>query len=156
MTTRKSDLPSIIEQVKTVFEQQIPFNKLLQMEVEALSFEGARLRIEMRDELVGNFIHGILHGGVISTMLDVTGGLTAFMGLLQKMGPISNQEKVERLSKFGTIDLRVDYLRPGRGTYFISRGALLRTGNKVAVTRMELHNDDDELIALGTGTYLSV
>ena len=54
----------------------------------------------------------------------------------------------------GTIDLRVDYLRPGRGTHFLAEARLLRAGNKVAVTRMELHNDKEELLAVGTGTYL--
>ncbi|MGH9388979.1 MAG: thioesterase family protein, partial [Vicinamibacteria bacterium] len=29
-----------------------------------------------------------------------------------------------------------------------------RSGNKVAVTRMELHNDEDSLIAVGTAAYL--
>ena len=32
--------------------------------------------------------------------------------------------------------------------------AIMRTGKKVAVTRMELHNDEDLLIAVGTGTYI--
>jgi acyl-coenzyme A thioesterase PaaI-like protein len=29
----------------------------------------------------------------------------------------------------------------------------LRTGARVAVTRMEMRNDADKLIAVGTGTY---
>jgi len=45
-------------------------------------------------------------------------------------------------------------LRPGRGLYFIATGSVLRSGRKVAVTRMELHNDEDILIAVGTGCYL--
>ena len=54
----------------------------------------------------------------------------------------------------GTIDLRVDYLRPGIGKHFIASSFILRAGNKVAVTRMELHNDNGEHIAVGTGAYL--
>jgi acyl-coenzyme A thioesterase PaaI-like protein len=30
----------------------------------------------------------------------------------------------------------------------------MRTGRKVAVTRMELHNDEGVLVAVGTGTYI--
>ena len=56
--------------------------------------------------------------------------------------------------KMSTIDLRIDYLRPGRGKAFIADGKILRIGNKVAVTRMELHNDEGKLIAVGTGTYI--
>ncbi|MCP4614563.1 MAG: thioesterase family protein, partial [Planctomycetes bacterium] len=50
-------------------------------------------------------------------------------------------------------DMRVDYLRPPKGNEFIGTASILRRGNKVAVTRMELHNDEDKLIAVGTGTY---
>ena len=51
-------------------------------------------------------------------------------------------------------DLRVDYLRPGRGQSFTATAVLLRSGNKVAVVRTELHSEDGTLVAVGTGTYL--
>jgi uncharacterized protein (TIGR00369 family) len=151
-----SDTSQIVESVKSIFLDQIPFNKLLGMKIESLDFDSSRVRIDMREELVGNFIHGMLHGGVISSVLDVTGGLAAFMSLLKRMGHISNEERVARLSKFGTLDMRVDFLNPGRGKFFIATATVLRTGNKVAVTRMELHNDENLLIAVGTATYMVV
>jgi uncharacterized protein (TIGR00369 family) len=52
-----------------------------------------------------------------------------------------------------TIDMRVDYIRPGRGKTFFSTGELLRLGNKVAVVRTVFHNEEDVLIAAATGTY---
>ncbi len=156
MSENRTDFDELIQQVETIFVDKIPFNKLLGMHVESLDFESAKVKIEMRDELIGNFIQKTLHGGVTSSVLDVIGGLTAFMTLLKKMEGASSQEKLERLAKFGTIDLRVDYLRPGRGKYFIAQGSVLRTGKKIAVTRMELHNDQKILIAVGTGTYAVV
>ena len=154
--SEKTDFDELIQQVETIFVEKIPFNKLLGMHIESLDFDSAKIKIEMREELIGNFIQETLHGGVTSSVLDVIGGLTAFMTLLKKMEGASSQEKLERLAKFGTIDLRVDYLRPGRGKYFIAQGSVLRTGNKIAVTRMELHNDHEVLIAVGTGTYAVV
>ena len=156
MNYEQATFEQLIEQVKTVFMEQIPFNKYLGIQIESLHLEGARIRIDMREELIGNFMHGTLHGGVISSVLDVMGGLTAFLSLLKKIDKEPSQKQLERLAKFGTIDLRVDYLRPGRGNYFIATGTVLRTGNKVAVTRMELHNDQQLLIAVGTGTYAVV
>jgi len=50
--------------------------------------------------------------------------------------------------------MRVDYLRPPIGNEFIGTASILRKGSKVAVTRMELHNDEKKLIAVGTGTYI--
>ena len=50
--------------------------------------------------------------------------------------------------------MRVDYLRPGRGNGFQSSGTVMRTGNKMAVTRMELRNEANTMIAVGTGAYI--
>ena len=54
----------------------------------------------------------------------------------------------------GTIDLRIDYLRPGRGHYFLATGRVVRLGGRVAVAHMELVNDKDEQIATGSAAYI--
>jgi uncharacterized protein (TIGR00369 family) len=130
----------------------MPFNRFW-ASTYVLHHDRPELRFDMRPELVGNYVRNILHGGVISSVLDVTGGLVAFLGVQQKLKGKPVAEIVERFSRIGTIDLRVDYLRPGQGEWFIARGFPLRTGNKVAVTRMELLNDRAELIAVGTAAY---
>jgi uncharacterized protein (TIGR00369 family) len=79
--------------------------------------------------------------------------LVAFLGVQRKLRGKPVDEILERFTRIGTIDLRVDYLRPGTGQAFVARGFPLRTGNKVTVTRMELFNDSDELIAVGTAAY---
>jgi len=66
----------------------------------------------------------------------------------------SDKKYSSGIARIGTIDMRVDYLRPGRGARFYSSGTVMRTGRKVAVTRMELKNSDDVLIAVGTGAYI--
>ena len=78
----------------------------------------------------------------------------ALIGAFDKHQHLSSAERMARLSKLGTIDLRIDYLRPGRGQRFTATAVLLRSGNKVAVVRSELHSDDGTLVAVGTGTYL--
>ena len=144
----------LLQLLKEITEEKIPFNKLIGMKIETLDLDKIGIRFEMRPELVGNFTRGNLHGGVISSVLDVTGGMVAWTGIMKKMEGQSFDEISERFNKIGTIDIRVDYLRPGLGAYFIATGSTLRTGNKVSVTRMELHNDKGILIAVGTGTYV--
>jgi uncharacterized protein (TIGR00369 family) len=140
--------------VHEIFSERIPFNRLLGIHIDSMSFESARIRLDFRDELVGNFLRGSLHGGVVSAILDLTGGLVAFLSAAKNAAGSSHQEKLEKLANVGTIDIRVDYLRPGIGRHFLASAYLLRSGNKVAVTRMELHNDEDSLVAVGTGAYL--
>ena len=144
----------LLQLLKEITEEKIPFNKLIGMKIETLDLDKIGIRIEMSPELVGNFTRGNLHGGVISSVLDVTGGMVAWIGIMKKMEGQSFDEISERFYKIGTIDIRVDYLRPGLGEYFIATGSTLRTGNKVSVSRMELHNDKGILIAVGTGTYV--
>lgn len=147
------ELGDLERAVHLIFEEKVPFNHLLGIKVHGIDEESVRVKIEMRDEFVGHFVHRVLHGGVTATVLDVTGGLAAFIGTLNKVRHLSLDEQVRRFNNLGTIDLRIDYLRPGRGSWFLATGYILRIGNKVAVTRMELHDDNNDLIAVGTGAY---
>ena len=139
--------------VSKTFEERIPFNRILGFDIKLQKDGTAKLSFQMRDDLVGNFLRGILHGGVISSSLDVVGGLVAFVALLDQNLVQSFDERSERFSKMGTVDLRVDFLRPGLGGFFVATGSILRAGRRIAVARMELHNDSGTLIAAGTGTY---
>ena len=140
--------------LKRMYEQKIPFNKILGFEVETYHVGYVAVRFTMKPELVGNYVMETLHGGVISSVLDATGGLNVSISLVEKLQGESIEDIEQRVARIGTIDLRVDYLRPGRGRTFRATSSIMRTGKKVAVTRMELHNDEDLLIAVGTGTYI--
>ena len=154
MTQPPSVLDDELRQAVAGFFQRIPFNRMLGIELDELSLERVTMHLPMKPELIGNFVHGILHGGVISSLLDVAGGAMALIGAFDKHQHLASAERMTRLSKLGTIDLRIDYLRPGRGQRFTATAVLLRSGNKVAVVRSELHADDGTLVAVGTGTYL--
>ena len=105
----------------------------------------------MRPELIGNPRRQILHGGVISAVLDVAAGFAIHLAVAQGERRGSG---ARHFPSIGTIDLRVDYLRPGRGNYFIATGRVVRLGNRVAVAHMELVNDTGELIATGGAAYM--
>ena len=154
MSDQRKDITTLLPLIHRFIEERIPFNRILGLKVDALNLDSVQLRINMRDDLIGNPVKGILHGGVICSVMDVAGGITAAMGVLKKMVDQSSEEISKRLMNVGTIDLRVDYLRPGLGEYFLATGAIMRAGKKVAVIRMQLHNDKDILIAVGTGTYI--
>jgi uncharacterized protein (TIGR00369 family) len=105
----------------------------------------------MRPELVGNPTRQILHGGVISATLDVVGGLAIALALA--VGK-SEDAVAPPFPNIGTIDLRIDYLRPGRGQYFVATGRVVRLGGRVAVIHSDLVNDSGEQIATGAAAYM--
>lgn len=131
-----------------------PFNKVLGLTTDSMDIENARVYFGMREELLGNSVYGTLHGGVISAILDITGGFVVFLDLFKKVKGKSREKLMEQLTKVATIDMRVDYLRPGVGKDFTASGFILRTGRKVAVVRTELHNEEGALIAVGTASYI--
>jgi uncharacterized protein (TIGR00369 family) len=147
-------LNDTLNRIKDIFDNQIPFNRVLGLEVKSLAGGCPKIGFKMQEALIGNYMRGSLHGGVISAVIDVTGGLAAFLGLQEKLAGEPLNIRLESFSKLGTIDLRVDYLRPGVGRFFEATGSVLRTGNRVAVTRIELQNDMEQLIAVGTGAYV--
>jgi len=135
-------------------EEKCPFDKVLGLTVTSLSLESACLTFDMEDHLIGNVDIQVLHGGAIATVLDAVGSAVLTYNILSKLGDSSIAERVRHLKGVPTVDLRVDYLSPGFGRSFTAMAWILRTGGKVAVTRMELHSEDNQLIATGTGTYL--
>lgn len=148
------DAKQLSEYVTYVFNEQLPFNRFLGFEAHWVTEDKIELRLPWKNELMGNPHHAILHGGVTAAILDTVGGLVAILHAVKDLAPLEPGVFELKLAKMGTIDMRVDYLRPGRGSLFTATAEVLRKGNKVAVCRMELHNQDNEHIALGTGTYL--
>lgn len=143
----KTDYPAL---VANIIRDHIPFNRVLGLRIESMDLKAPQLRFDMRPELIGNARRGILHGGVISSVLDATGGYAIMLALAKEPKP---GEKLA-FPNIGTIDLRVDYLRPGRGKHFIATGRVVRLGKRIAVTHMELANDEGQLIATGGAAYV--
>ena len=144
----------MLHKVRELFDHGMPFDQVIGLKVDRCDPEGAQLNFVNKPELVGNPVHQILHGGVIATSLDVAGAAVTFAAALARMPEMPEQEMLKRLGRMSTIDLRVDYLRPGRGDHFMATSHIIRAGTKVAVARMELHNEQGIHIAFGTGTYM--
>lgn len=149
----KRDSGVFFSTISEMFNEKVPFHKLLGLKIQSMDHDRVQVLFSMRDQLVGHYTRGMVHGGVISSVIDVTGGLVAFMGAQEKMEDKSLKAKIEKFGRVTTIDLRVDFLRPGLGSVFTATAFPLRLGNKVAVSRIELTNEKDELIAVGTGSY---
>lgn len=146
----KQDVQALVEHFNVIR----PFNKVLGLTADSMDIQNACVHFKMHDDLLGNSVFGTLHGGVISAILDITGGFVVFLDLFETVKGKSREKLMERLTKVATIDMRVDYLRPGIGKEFTASGYILRTGKKVAVVRMELHNEENSLIAVGTASYI--
>ena len=137
-----------------LFEQRIRFNEILGLRVLSLAAPMPSVRFDMRPELVGHFLYGRLHGGVISAALDATAGLALMAAIADTHASDSAEQVLQRFSRMGTIDLRVDFLRQGVGRHFVASAEVTRLGGRVASTQMRLVNDEGLLIATGAAAYV--
>ena len=146
--------PEFIDGLTQMFEQHISFNRLLGLHITALAPEQVAARIDMRPELVGHFTYNRLHGGVISAGLDAMGGLAVMAAIGGKHMDEAPAARLQRFSRLGTIDLRIDYLRAAIGSQFLLQAQVLRLGSRVANTRMEFLGQHGELLATGAAAYI--
>jgi len=128
--------------LKKFWEQRIPFNVFLGMQVTHFADGVAVMMIPIRPELTGDPDRPALHGGVVSTLADTVGGLAVF-----------TQIGRDRIAS--TLDLRVDYLRPGAVDKDIyARATVVRAGNRVAATHTTIYQDNiDRPIATANAVY---
>lgn len=140
--------------IKKIFEEMIVFNQTLGLKISLVSPTQVRARIDMRHELIGHPAHNRIHGGVISAGLDAMGGLAVLAAIGAHHMDETPQQRLQRFAKLGTIDLRVDYLRPGIGEWFELRAEVMRLGSRVASTRMEFLGADGKLLSTGAGAYI--
>ncbi|MES2635394.1 MAG: thioesterase family protein [Pseudomonadota bacterium] len=146
--------PEFIEGLKDIFENKIVFNRVLGLKITSLKPEQVIGRIVMKPELVGHFSHARLHGGVISAALDALGGLAVLAAVGARHMDETPEQRLHRFGKLGTIDLRIDYLRPALGESFELRAEVMRVGSRVASTRMEFYGSDGKLMSTGAGAYI--
>lgn len=140
--------------LKKVFEEMIVFNQVLGLRITSLKSNQVKARIDMKPELVGHFSFNRIHGGVISAGLDAMGGLAVMAAIGARHMDEAPIQRLHRFGKLGTIDLRIDYLRPGIGEYFELRAEVMRLGSRVASTRMEFLGADGKLLSTGSGAYI--
>lgn len=130
-----------LEAIRALFSGGIPFNAFVGLELLELERGRALARIPYRPELIGDPTRPALHGGVISMLADTVGGAAVF----------SVTDPGDRVA---TIDLRVDYLRPGREADLLAEARLLRIGNRVGVASVRCWQPGvRESIAVAKGVY---
>lgn len=144
----------LVQEVTSLFEHKISFNEFLGFRLEALEKTPVRIGFDMRPEFVGHYVYGRLHGGIISSVLDVVGGLAVMWAIAEYHKHEDAEAVMARFTHLGTVDMRVDYLRQGIGKRFSAEASVVRLGKRIAACRMSLLNEESTLIATGNANYI--
>ncbi|MGE5947016.1 MAG: thioesterase family protein [Betaproteobacteria bacterium] len=160
MTSQPAPRRTAAEQLRVeamlqdIFEQRLRFNTVLGLRVASLDPAAPQLAFDMRPELIGHYLHGRLHGGVIAATLDTVGGFAVTVAVAEKFNSESAEQVAHRFGRVGTIDLRTDYLHQGIGKTFTATGRITRLGGRIASVQMTLENEAGLLIATGGASYV--
>ncbi|MBS2027775.1 MAG: thioesterase family protein [Deltaproteobacteria bacterium] len=132
-----------MSKLREFMEQQVAFNKHLGMKVVAFEPGKARLQIDFREEFIGDPMRRALHGGVLAALADAAGG----MAVWGSAGDVN--------ARVSTIDIRIDYLRPGKPEAVCADAIVVRQGNRVGVADMRMFHSsaESETIATGKAVY---
>ena len=127
------------DEVQAMFDRS-PFIGWLGLKV--VSLDHARqeitVRLAMRPELERRAGSRQFHGGPIAALIDIAGDFA--IGMLVGGG-------------VPTINLRTDYLRPAVRLAPTAVGRVRRASRTLAVVDVEVHDEEQKLVALGRGTY---
>jgi uncharacterized protein (TIGR00369 family) len=139
--------------ITELFEKRITFNQTLGLKITSVQPDDVHAHLQMRPALVGHYAHGRLHGGVISAALDHIGGLAAVVAIAERHAQDTADQVLQRFARLGTIDMRIDFLRPGLGHSFKVSAEIVRLGGRIANAQMRMVNDEGKLIATGAAAY---
>lgn len=121
--------------------QSAPFHQFLGVTFTEYGDGHVVIECSFREEFLVNEDKEIVHGGVLSSLVDIAG----HYAVLSSVG-----------ARVPTIDLRTDYLRPGRRGPFTVEAEVDRVGRNVAVADAEIRQEqrgEIRSVTLGRGSY---
>lgn len=123
----------------------IPHNSALGIEFTQFNEGQAASWLPYDERFVGNPVTGVLHGGVITALLDATCGAAVFAKLLGG-----------RATRIATLDLRIDYLKPAApGQRVQCKAECYKLTRHMAFVRgLAFHEDDTDPIASAAGSFM--
>ena len=120
--------------------QIAPFHRWLGLKIVQQNNDHLELEMPWREELVSNPVIGAVHGGILASLIDLT-GLYAIIAA----GGVAR----------ATVDLRVDYHRAATNGPLRAIGQVVKLGKTISTADTRIIDDDERLVASGRGTYLS-
>lgn len=125
------------------FTQAIPHSRECGMVIHQLDAQGAGAHLPYRHEWLGDTGRGLVHTGIITSLVDTVSGLAALAA-------------IGRFEPVPTLDLRMDYLRPAvPGRTLHARAECYRLTRSIAFVRAQAWQDDErQPVAVSQSTFM--
>jgi uncharacterized protein (TIGR00369 family) len=139
----ESSILATVGDRKNLLIDYVPHARALGLSVVDAKPGEAWMRVAYADHLVGNSATGVIHGGVITTLLDNCAGVAVMTALSE-------------LKSIATLDLRIDYMKPATPQLDVIGYCRCYkvTRNVAFVHGSAYHSDPDDPIATTAMTFM--
>ncbi len=128
--------PAYVDVLKATVKTS-PYPEHMKMELSDIDYDTADIVINLAACHLQPF--GIVHGGVIATMIDTATFWAAFLRLPEDTGLVN-------------VDLKLNYLAPVIDGQLLAKGRCLRPGRSISYSEAKVYDDKGTLVAHGTST----
>lgn len=118
-----------------------PYPHLIGMTIAELAFDRARIELVLGERHMQPF--GIVHGGVLATLIDTATFWAGYMRLPEDAGLVN-------------VDLKLNYLKAVTGGRLRTEGRCLRAGRQLSYAEASVFDEAGELVAHGTSTLMAL
>lgn len=136
MTPNPAYIQALRDSVK-----QAPYPNLIGMTIASIEFDRCRIELDLGEKHLQPF--GIVHGGVLATLIDTATFWAGFMRLPEDAGLVN-------------VDLKLNYLKAVVGGRLRAEGECLRAGRQISYTTASVYDASGELVAHGTSTLMAL
>lgn len=142
MTPYPDRSPDAWRRALTRFVTVIPHTRELGLEVLEVTAEQTLMRLPWCDDLLGDSARGLVHGGVLTMLLDTVCGSAVLRALpAPEVCP--------------TLDLRIDHFRPAvAGLALHAEAHVVRVTESVVFTEGTLWQETERPVARGIGNFV--
>lgn len=140
--TTDPDFFDLVRQYAPNVINNVPYAQTLGFELIDLEPGRAIAKASYRRETIGDPETGVVHGGVVTALLDNVSGVAVIASL-------------KELKSTATLDLRIDYMRPAEvDKDIIAEAECYHITRNVAFTRAwAYHESKDRVIATASGSF---
>ncbi|HEY1075880.1 MAG TPA: PaaI family thioesterase [Fontimonas sp.] len=136
MTPNPAYIAALKDSVRTA-----DYPTLIGMTLGEIGFESCRIDLELGQRHLQPF--GIVHGGVLATLIDTATFWAGFLRLPDDVGLVN-------------VDLKLNYLKAVSQGRLRAEGRCLRGGRVISYTEASIFDERDELVAHGTSTLMAL
>lgn len=138
MRSRLKANPQYLKELQAIVAEA-PFPRHMAMRLADIAFGRATIELELSRVHLQSF--GLVHGGVLATLIDTATFWAVFMALPEDAGLVN-------------VDLKLNYLRPVTEGTLKAEGRSIREGKSLCYSEATVYNQHDAIVAHGTSTLM--